>query len=226
MKEEAILKINKMGKIAAIVSQIAKVISMIVFIVVTAGTIAMFFMPKQLLSCSISPDVTASIDISGFKNGEFSEENQRRIKNEFAENEHFKNMDFSIDARSFTITGSWDKIHISLSDVISALLWCIVEILLTLINIIFIHRLAKAFEGCTSPFEENVITRMQHLAISLIPWGLLSQSADRAISHMLGQSAPPIAVSLAPICMALIIFMLAYIFKYGARLQQESDETL
>lgn len=228
MKEEAIKKINKMGRFAAIVSQIAKVFVATVFIVFTVATIALFFLPKQSISCSIYTDVAASIDISGFKNGtmEWSKERQQKLKDEFSNNKEFAKYDIAVNAHGLSIKGPLDTIGVTLSDIIQLFLWCTLELGMTWISIIFVHRLAKAFENCTSPFEGNVITKMQQLAFSLLPWCLLTQSADRALSHMLWRNTSPIAVNVSPIFMVLIIFMLTYIFKYGAKLQQESDETL
>lgn len=230
MKEEAILKINKMGRFAAALSKIAYVCSIIIFVVFTAGTIALFCLPKSLLSCELSSDAAVSIDISGLKNGtmEWSKKQQEEIQNSM-ENAISGNeiKSYSIDSHVLTIQSAIDKITITLPTLIYTFLFCILEIGLALLNIIFVHRLAKAFAGCTSPFEENVIAKMQHLAVSLIPWALLSESADRAFSHMMGRGDyNPFVLNLAPVCMVLIIFMLTYIFKYGAKLQQESDETL
>lgn len=230
MKEEAILKINKMGRAAAIVSKIAYVFAIMAFIIFMAGTIALFCLPKSLLSCELSSNADVSIDISGLKNGtmEWSKEQQEELQNgmehAISDNEITS---YAIDSHVLTIQSSIDRITITLPELIYTFLFCILEIGLALLNIIFVHRLAKAFTGCASPFEENVIAKMQHLAVSLIPWALLSESADRAFSHMMGRGDyNPFVLNLAPVCMVLIIFMLTYIFKYGARLQQESDETL
>ena len=86
-------------------------------------------------------------------------------------------------------------------------------IVFTLIVVIFAGKLAKALEKCQSPFEESVTKAMKHFAFSLlIP--LAFMIAENGILNL--------SVFLA--ILAVIIF--SYIFSYGAKLQQESDETL
>lgn len=86
-------------------------------------------------------------------------------------------------------------------------------IVFTLIVVIFAGKLAKALEKCQSPFEESVTKAMKHFALSLIiPFVFMI--AENGILNL----------SLILAILAVIIF--SYIFSYGAKLQQESDETL
>ena len=82
----------------------------------------------------------------------------------------------------------------------------------TLIVVIFAGKLAKALEKCQSPFDESVTKAMKHFAFSLIP----------AVLTYITQGS--INLTMVLIVIAVIIF--SYIFSYGAKLQQESDETL
>ena len=61
--------------------------------------------------------------------------------------------------------------------------------------------------------EESVIKAMRAFGISLIPW---------AVFRLCVGSTAGVAILL----LAFVIFLLVKIFKYGAELQQESDETL
>ena len=83
----------------------------------------------------------------------------------------------------------------------------------TLIVVIFAGKLAKALEKCQSPFEESVTKAMKHFAFSLIPAGLFLIIDGQSIN-----------LTMVLVILAVIIF--SYIFSYGAKLQQESDETL
>lgn len=81
-----------------------------------------------------------------------------------------------------------------------------------LIIVIFAGKLAKALEICKSPFEESVAKALKHFSFSLIPCFLLFLHNGT------------IDLTLVLVIIAFIIF--SYIFSYGAKLQQESDETL
>ena len=80
-----------------------------------------------------------------------------------------------------------------------------------LVVAIFGYKLAKAFSTCTSPFEENVITRMKRFGYSLIPWAAITcLSSD--------------SVSLTAVLFAVVVILITQIFSYGAKLQQENDD--
>lgn len=81
-----------------------------------------------------------------------------------------------------------------------------------LIAVIFGGKLAKALEVCSSPFETNVIEAMKKFTFSLIPIGVIAIIAD--------------GISLVTVFIVIVAIMFAFIFKYGAELQKESDETV
>ncbi len=82
----------------------------------------------------------------------------------------------------------------------------------TLIVVIFAGKLAKTLEKCQSPFEESVTKAMKHFAFSLIPVGFTFITNG--------------SINLTMVLIVLAIIIFSYIFSYGAKLQQESDETL
>jgi hypothetical protein len=91
----------------------------------------------------------------------------------------------------------------------------------------FASSLCKAFRDCETPFEDNVIKKMQNLAYSLIPWVFVSAATDSVVSSLTtNMVAITFGIDFGVVLIILIVFALVYIFKYGAVLQQESDETL
>ena len=95
------------------------------------------------------------------------------------------------------------------------------------ITLLFAGKLCQAFRDCESPFEEKVVKQLNSLAYSLLPWvvlGSLTESISESI--FTNNFNLMIGVDLGMVLIILFIFVLAYIFKYGAVLQQESDETL
>ncbi|MDE6087635.1 MAG: hypothetical protein K2G25_04550, partial [Oscillospiraceae bacterium] len=65
---------------------------------------------------------------------------------------------------------------------------------------------------CETPFEENVLKTMKNFGFALIPTGLVCLSDG--------------GISLTAIVLIIAIIIFTYIFKYGAELQKESDETV
>lgn len=107
---------------------------------------------------------------------------------------------------------------------------------LSIVVYAFLLRTANGFRHCDSPFEDGVIRRMRVFA-----WGLLAVSA----LTMLLYNVPNLVVSLRypsalsvldsisnlilpsfALSIALFVLFLVRIFRYGAQLQKESDETL
>jgi hypothetical protein len=69
-----------------------------------------------------------------------------------------------------------------------------------------------------------VIRGIKALAYSLIPWVIIDWMQELITLPYTGTHNFTIDLSVA--CIILIVLGLAYIFQYGAVLQQESDETL
>ena len=120
----------------------------------------------------------------------------------------------------------------NLSDLAPVLLGAFLRCACLLVVFIFLLRLADAFRTCDNPFEERIIKRMMTFA-----WVLLGCAVLMGVSFSgaFSISGPAIvsgfgrlnySVNLAPIMISLVVLFLAMIFRYGAKLQQEADETL
>ena len=63
--------------------------------------------------------------------------------------------------------------------------------------------------------------------IALIPWTIVSTIINSILdSAKSGSASVSITLDLGVVLIVLAVLVLVYIFKYGAVLQQESDETL
>ncbi len=125
------------------------------------------------------------------------------------------------------IVGTTDVYDMDFRELAWGLLVLAVLLGITQVTLYFIGFLCKAFRDCESPFEENVIKKMQHLAYALIPWTVASSLVEIVINNIIrGNKGIALSVDFGVILVVLLVFLLAYIFKYGAILQQESDETL
>ena len=92
-----------------------------------------------------------------------------------------------------------------------------------------LYSLMKEIEKCDSPFSDGVVRGMTRFAISLIPYAVLQGTASSLAKQALmttGSISIGFSLDLKTIFSVLIIIMLIIIFKYGSKLQKESDETL
>ena len=109
----------------------------------------------------------------------------------------------------------------------------------TIVTFIFLMKLANEFQHCDTPFTTNAIRKMTVFAWVLLGIAILSNIASIVLnvvsySHfqMLNSgSILTLLISklLSPdfsVLAALALLFLTKIFRYGAELQKESDETL
>ncbi|MCR4594481.1 MAG: DUF2975 domain-containing protein, partial [Clostridiales bacterium] len=90
----------------------------------------------------------------------------------------------------------------------------------------FLDSLMKALKGCQTPFSADVIKRMTQFAYSLIPVVVFKTISDGLWSGLGSSSELSLSTDLGIVMLAAVVFLLIAVFKYGAQLQQESDETL
>ena len=237
MKENAIQKINKMGKVGGIIINIAKVFCIIGLLFTMAGTIATLCIPKDFIYFKGSTNGSVVINMEAVGKT-LSDEDREKINRgeslnggsvKFEENGKSITMEEAY-AEGNTITFSAGEAlnqSVSLHDMAYALITAVVTVAMTLVSLFFAGFLCKAFKECASPFEENVIVKMRHFAYSLIPWVILNSISNSMFSSILnGKMDVQISLDINMLIIVLIILALVYIFQYGAMLQQESDETL
>lgn len=235
MKQDAISKINKMGEVASIITVIAKIFIIIALIGVLISTVAMAIIPKDFLTVSGDSRIQVDINFASFGKMLTDEEViQGRQEVENVLEEAADGADYSINAIDINhdsiyvdVTTATNNIDFNLHNLVWVLLFCAFYLAMTLVTLFFIGFLFKAFQNCESPFEQNVIKKMRNLAFSLIPWTVLSSVSGTVIRSFFSKSFQiSFGIDLKIVMVVLIILALAYIFQYGAVLQQESDETL
>lgn len=235
MKEEYIGKVKKIGKVSNIIVLIAKILVAIGIAGVVLATIVFAILPKDLCKIQVSGDAAVVVDLKGFGINFTDEEKDEIIKELSAENMDLEinNVEYNgeysaeVDDSSITMKASAEKYTIYLKDLWVLMVIALIYLVLTLVTLIFAGKLCKAFRDCTSPFEEGVIKKLQVFAYSLIPWGVIGSFVDTLGRTMFTNSVEAtISIDLGIVFVILIILCLTQVFKYGAMLQQESDETL
>ncbi len=222
-RNENVRKINTLGKIANIVINIAKVIIIIGIVCAVAAGILCQFMPKDYITAG--GGANAEITVNSSEKG--------TIFDIFAENlvdtdrvsigvmglrfsfTHDKisvgdgTFKYVINASAHGITTKEVKLAVTLAMAYAALAG-----IAAFVALVFGGKLAKALKSCESPFEDSVTKAMKHFAISLIPFAVISVLPATGINT---------AAVLIIVC---VILFFAYLFRYGAQLQKQSDETL
>lgn len=233
MKENAIRKINTMGKVGTIIALVTKILVSILLALSVIGFVVVLCLPSDLCTVKIDGRADVLVDLSSF-GVNFDEIDQQEMVDGIKQNtdisysgNHFNVDDVTVDGSQFSIGANADLAVFNLKDLAWALAGAIVVLIFLLISIIFAGRLTKAFRGCRSPFEETVIHRMKQFAYALIPWAVISSIVEALESRIwIASGGFSFSINISMIIVVLVILALAYIFQYGAVLQKESDETL
>ena len=234
MKTDAILKINKIGKISSSITLVCKIFVCIALFFTLLGAIFCLQISKSNFSLSTSGIVIANANFG--KLYSFDAESIVRLQEaltggslsiEIGNQKYSTNTDVTVNDSSLQVTATSKPLKITFLDIAGVFLIGIVSLTMTLITLFFIGSLCKAFRDCASPFEESVIKKMQSFAFSLIPWAVISTVTNGIAEGLFSNKfSLNFTIDLGVVLLVLIVLVLVYIFKYGAILQQESDETL
>jgi len=239
MKENAINKINKVGHIGLILSKIVRGFLIAGFVGTIIGEIALCAMPSELFSVTVGGIVEGTVSKKGIvkltgnntteeeitaevekgalmiANGSFDIDDEEYAINEFRNEGN--NIAFSGAAKSpktiSVVTIRWTVALAALMIVISFVLF------------MYIGKLCKALEECESPFSETVIKSLNTFSYVLLGYVVVGGVTGAAVGGLVAGSGS-FNINLSTVLVALAVYVLTVIFKYGAILQQESDETL
>ncbi|MBP3544234.1 MAG: DUF2975 domain-containing protein [Lachnospiraceae bacterium] len=230
MKEEAIKKINSIGKISGFITLIAKVLVGIAIAAVLVGTVIFMCLPDSMIKISTTADVSMEIDYSAVGitiSDEQMAEAKAQLERDIVEQDGEGFTSVEVTPGVVRMSGAVEEFEFTMKIVVELLVLALITLILTFVTLIFVGRLCKAFRDCQSPFEENVIRKMQHFAYALIPWAVISTITMSITESLMSKKViVNFNFDLRTILIVLVVLVLVYIFKYGAMLQQESDETL
>ena len=231
MKSEAIQRINSFGKAGSIVVLIAKIFSFIGLAACLIASILFMVMPEDFIRLKFDGrvNVTTNLEIFGLTEEELNMPDlEEKINFEVGGTTYGATTVTVInDGKGLAVSSDAEMYEFSLRNFMWVTLMGAVVVAVTIVVLFFAGALCKAFAKCETPFEENVIKKMQSLAISIIPMIVLSFVSEGVVGYVMSGFADfSMNINLTAFIVVLIILMLVQIFKYGAMLQRESDETL
>lgn len=235
-KNGAINSINKMGKIGSIILTICKIFAIVIMSVMLVVGVILLFMPKDLVNLRISGTVDTIVNVNelDLEEGEdVTTGAEEALLEKYGIGLTINGTSYGTEEVVVTDEGTIElradagSRILDMRDFAMICFFAAITLLLLAITLTFAEKLFKAFKVCETPFEETIVKAMKRMAIAMIPWSVMNTFADSLINSMFSnQTNIILAVDAGVLFVVFIIFMFAYIFKYGAILQQESDETL
>lgn len=239
MKNSAINKIKSFGKAGYIVANIIKAFMVLGIVLCIAVIVLLAFLPKDFITLTLSGNAKIAVDLEAVGWSLPNDINNRLIFDENGNIQDNGDLNFKLNDDNYEVSsvvkdGNKVNVEASVKDMqfnirrlVYVVLAVLVQTVVNLVVIFFIGSLCKAFRDCTSPFEDNIIRKMHNLGYSMIPMVFISTITKSVTSKPFSEGLNiSWGVDLTVIIAILIVFAIAYIFKYGAMLQQESDETL
>lgn len=238
VKTANIQTINNIGKAGHILSSILKVLSIIAIVGLVIAIIAMFCLPSDLFRIDLEGSAVVSVDIStlGLSG---SEVNREELNSAFSGEDmgsiRLDGMDFSFSGSAVQLVGdtlvfsadAGAREVFSVDMIRIILIMALIAVIGTLVCTVFAASFCKSLSVCESPFCADVVKKMEALA-----WSMLALPVINSVTQSLAQSAGTgnvnitLNLDLTEVLILLAMFALVAIFKHGAQLQQEADETL
>lgn len=239
MKENVIGKINNIGRISNVLVWICGILLAIGMVISLIAAVICFKLPEDTLRVVLNGEMDLSINYEnlGMKEEQFADkDDEQRLENkktpmedlgefslvmidheyEFNEIEHGNGQ--------LLMKADIKEMELNVRNIAILCLGAFAEMGLTFIALCFVGSVCRAVRKCESPFEENVVKKIKNLAIVLLPWSILSSAITSAMEKWT-QGIVCVGISI-DLGLILLVVVLVYIFRYGAVLQQESDETL
>ena len=222
-------KVNKIGKAGRIVSIILIVLLSIGAFALVLGGVATALIPDAV-EVSFAPVVDVKVDNSLLDMGDWEVTQEALNEANVKVGEEFEGV-------LLTKTEDGLLVHVDMRDAEETTfgirdarkaIWAgLVGIASAIVTVVMFLQLCKTFQACRTPFDEPVIQKMTTFAWTLIVCAAVSCLARASLGALLsGWQRMSFNLNLAPVFIALVVFFLCMVFRYGAQLQREADETL
>ncbi len=236
MEESRIKKINKAGKVGYVIS----VFLIIAAIVVMVGIGIFGVVASTILNEDVNVKVHTDININSKENilskldGLILIDGVDKLSSLVEDSEGVKINDNDISDISIEkdnnggldIDVTTNEKTIDIQKVFIALVTLFIFSLASTVTLHMVKRLMKELKNCETPFSEEVIKRMNSFAKSLVFTIILKTLLSGTWSSLTTEAEYDITINFGNILLVAVIYILIKVFKYGAELQKESDETL
>jgi len=220
-------KINTLGTVGNVLAILSRIVVIAGIVVLLLIGIAGLILPRDAVKVSMGG--TMEIQVS-----------EKLYEGRFPVVSNLEDADFDFDGQEYEsvkveqtddgviMSAEAERMEFDLRSVSKACLVGIVYLTAVLVMLYFLGSLMKEFKRCDTPFAEGVIRKMTNFAWSLIPMAVLSGFSGRINVGSLKALSMDLSytINLSVVLVILVVFALVQVFKYGAGLQQQADETL
>ena len=232
MNESIKKKINGIGEAGNVVSIILIVLTALGCLCLIAALIVFMLLPKDAVTLGLQIDADAivgksligpyldDIDLSDMEDLDVGisagGSAGGRVKGTVEKTEEGLRAGFSTD-----------RLNVPSGRLAYGILAAIAKALAKLVVLIILNKLSREFKNCDTPFADGVIRWMTVFAWVLLGASVFSQVASSTAAAMIfREGGVQVNLNLTTVFVTLVVLFLTMIFRYGAKLQHEADETL
>ena len=235
-------KVNRIGLVGQIVSIVLIVLMAVACFGCLTGGILLAILPDDAATVGVSTDLDVQVgkSIIGRWMNEIPDDPKDLNAQLSVNGSEFTDMQMEKTADGLLINASTERWEFQLNKLASAPFTGLIYCATLLVVFIFLKRLSDSFRHCDTPFSDDVIHRMTVFSWVLLIGSVVSSAAEAVVNSLIHRSLDlsfslnpsgmntgfEVSFSFAPIIIALIVLFLTMIFRYGAQLQKEADETL
>lgn len=233
-KDQMIRRIHLFGKIGQILSVIAMAVQVFVILLSLLMLIFVFTMPKDFLKIHFNDQMEASLDFSSASEDRGLPDALREFAEDLSSGTaRLKINNYVIEQGSFesgilTLEGGSEQTVVFVKGrLILLIVMLIVNILAFLLTTYFIFRFTGKLKSLESPFDPMLIRDLRLITISLVPWYFLELLSQGVYEYfMSGSFNIMFNIDIKLLVVILFLLLISLIFRYGALLQEESDDTV
>ena len=218
-------KINIFGKVGKIITTVIIVLLLIAEGGLLTGGVIVAAVPKDSVTVDarVNADVNVNTGIFGFDGGDVYVKagDMKIIVGNFSTDQvEIKGGDGAV-----TVSTDVNDLHFDLNSALLLIVCGFLSVAAIVVALFFFKALMREFSACDSPFSDGVVQKMKNFAIALIPCVIVAEGMKKAMGGIISNSIT-MDFDLVSVGFVIIIFVLTMIFKYGAMLQKEHDETV
>ena len=235
-------KVNRVGLVGQIVSIILIVLMSVACFACLSGGITLAALPKDAATIGVKGEMDIHVGKSLIGKWMYKiPDDPTELNAKLGVNgTEYTDLQMEKTADGLVIHAAADRVEFQLKRLATAVFSGLVYCAALLVVFIFLKRLCDAFRHCDTPFSDDVIRRMNVFAWVLMGGAVISSVAEAIGNAMIRRSIDlsfalnpegmntglDVSFHFAPILIALLVLFLTVIFRYGAQLQKEADETL
>ena len=235
MENQSVKKINIAGNIGYVISILLIVCTIVSMVGIAIGTIATAVVSNNEINVKIATNVDISskgnfinkiipfVSIDGVDLKNITEEAKDNIK---VNDEDISELSIQEQDGGLNIKAKTNEITISMKKITIFLVATFVYLLVVTIALYKIKSLMKSLKTAETPFTPEIIKKMTTFANTLIAVVLARTIHGGFVTLLTSGNNFHLSFDLSSILLVAVIYLLIFVFKYGAVLQKESDETV